>query len=90
MEAKGIAMFGMDAWDTVLLAAGGYLAVITLVRLMRRRRDVIIEDLSREVELAKERLKDERKKERRREAREKMAQHQREQFEERMRDREAA
>lgn len=83
-------MFGMDAWDAVLFAAGGYLAVITLVRLMHRRRDVIIEDLSREVELETERLKEERKKQRRREAREKMEQHQREQFEKRMREREAA
>ena len=79
-------MFGMDAWDAVLVAAGGYLAVITLVRLMQRRRDAIIEDLSREVELAKERTKRERKLKRRREAREKMQQHQRKQFEARKRE----
>ncbi|MBP86746.1 MAG: hypothetical protein CMJ64_08525 [Planctomycetaceae bacterium] len=83
-------MFGMDVWDAVLLAAGGHLAVITLVRLMHRRRDLIIEDLSREVELEKERLQEERKKQHRREARGKMEQHQREQFEKRMRERDAA
>jgi len=83
-------MFGMDAWDAVLLAAGGYLAVITLIRLMHRRRDAIIEELGREVEFAKERSKKEQKLQRRREAREKMMQHQRRQIEDRKRDREVA
>jgi len=83
-------MFGMDAWDAVLLAAGGYLAVITLIRLMHRRRDAIIEELGREVEFAQERSKKEQKLQRRREAREKMMQHQRRQIEDRKRDREVA
>ena len=83
-------MFGMDAWDAVLLAAGGYLAVITLVRMMSRRRDAILEDLSREVELAKERSKEQKKIERRREARQKMEQHHRQQLEDQSRNDEAA
>lgn len=84
---KGKVMIGMDASDAVLLAAGGYLAVITLVRLMHRRRDAIIENLSREVELEHERLKEERKKEERQLEREEK-QREREQFAQRMRGRE--
>ncbi len=64
------AMFEMSTLDLVLLAVGGYLAVITLVRLMQRRREGIIKDLTREVELEQERLKEERKKEKRRKMRE--------------------
>lgn len=78
-------MFGMDASDVVLLAVGGYLAVITLVRLMHRRREAMIENLSREIEIEKERLKAERKKEKQRQAREEVEQHHREHLEKRMR-----
>lgn len=63
---KGTAMFGMSTLDLVLLTAATYLAVMTLVRLMRRRREGIIEELSKEAELAQERLKQEKKKEKRR------------------------
>ncbi|MBC8354701.1 MAG: hypothetical protein H8E66_22200 [Planctomycetes bacterium] len=70
-------MFGMSSLDLILLAAVTYLAVITLVRLMRRRREDIIEDLTKQVELEQERLKEERKKERQRKAREQVIEQQR-------------
>lgn len=36
--------------DTVLLLIAGYVAVITLIRLMRRRRDEVVADVQRQVE----------------------------------------
>jgi Flp pilus assembly protein TadB len=62
--------------DLLLLATAIYLAVITLVRLMRRRRERIIKDLTEEVELERERLKVERKKEKRRKIRKQMEEQQ--------------
>jgi hypothetical protein len=69
-------MFEMSTLDLLLLATATYFAVITLVRLMRRRRERIIEDLTKQVELEQERLKEERKKEKRRKMREQMEQQQ--------------
>ena len=69
-------MFEMSTLDLLLLATATYLAVMTLVRLMRRRREGIIKDLTKEVELEQERLQEERKKEKRRKAREQMEQQQ--------------
>ncbi len=37
----------MDGWDIALLAVAGYVAVTTLVRLMLRRRDQMVEQLQR-------------------------------------------
>ncbi len=62
MDGKGDSMLELKTWDWVLLAAASYIAVITLVRLMQRRRESIIRDLTREVELAKQRLKEEKTK----------------------------
>ncbi|HRX78551.1 MAG TPA: hypothetical protein P5307_05785 [Pirellulaceae bacterium] len=67
----------MSALDLILLGIAAYLAVITLVRMMRRRREGIIEDLTKEVELEQQRLKEERKKEKRRKMREQIEQQQR-------------
>ena len=67
-------MMGMDVWDLMLLAAGGYVALITLVRLMQRRQDVIIDELTEQVALEQRRLKAERKKEKRKQLREQMQQ----------------
>ena len=36
--------------DTVLLLIAAYVAVITLIRLMRRRRDEVVADVQRQVE----------------------------------------
>ncbi len=37
----------MDSWDIVLLVVAGYLAVVTLVKLMIRRRDRAVVELRR-------------------------------------------
>jgi heme exporter protein D len=36
----------MQAWDWVLLVIGAYIAVISLVRLMRQHRDKILQELN--------------------------------------------
>jgi hypothetical protein len=36
----------MDVWDLVLLSIGAFVAVTTLVRLMRRRRDAVLAELT--------------------------------------------
>ena len=69
-------MFEMSTLDWLLLAVTAYLAVISLVRLMRRRREGIIKDLTKEVELEQLRLKQERKREKRRKLREQIEQQQ--------------
>ena len=35
-------MLGMDGWDWALLAVAGYVAVMSLVRLMRTHHDVVL------------------------------------------------
>ena len=70
-------MFELSTLELLLLAAATYLAIITLVRLMRSRREAIIEELTKEVEAEQERLKKEKKKESRRKRREQLEQQQR-------------
>ena len=45
----------MDGWDIALLAMAGYVAVVTLVRLMIRRRDQLLDELRRKVRQEKQR-----------------------------------
>ena len=40
-------------WDIALLAAAAYVAVISLVRLMARRRDKLLDDLSGDLKQTK-------------------------------------
>jgi hypothetical protein len=40
----------MSRWDVILLAIGAYVAVMALVRLMRRRRDELVADVQRQME----------------------------------------
>ncbi len=40
----------MDRWDMLLLAGSAYVAVISLVRLMARRRNQLIRQVQREIE----------------------------------------
>lgn len=55
----------MDAWNWVLLAIGGYLAVTTLVRLMRARRDEVLAELTAQASAARQKqLSEERRKRR--------------------------
>ena len=48
-------MLNMDVWDWVLLGVGSYIAVTSLVRLMRRRRDEVLADLSAQAHAERER-----------------------------------
>jgi hypothetical protein len=45
----------MDGWEIAVLVAAGYVAVTSLVRLMTRRRDALIEDLSQQAAAEAER-----------------------------------
>ncbi len=46
-------MGNMDSWDLTLLVVAGYLAVVSLVRLMARRRNQVYEELRRKAEKEK-------------------------------------
>lgn len=46
----------MDGWDLGLLVIASYVAVSSLVRLMRERRDVLAADMRRQLEAEKRRL----------------------------------
>ena len=48
-------MPNMDVWDWALLAIGAYVAVNSLVMLMRKRRDEVLAELSKDAEAARER-----------------------------------
>jgi hypothetical protein len=43
----------MDSWDVTLLVVAGYLAVVSLVRLMARRRNQVFEELRQKAEAEK-------------------------------------
>jgi hypothetical protein len=43
-------MGAMDNWDITLLVVAGYLAVLTLVRLMARKRDQMFNEFRRQIE----------------------------------------
>jgi hypothetical protein len=45
----------MDSWDVTLLVVAGYLAIVTLVRLMVRRRNQVYAELRQKAEDAKKR-----------------------------------
>ncbi|MEX2173072.1 MAG: hypothetical protein WD872_01835 [Pirellulaceae bacterium] len=47
-------MTNMDVWDWGLLAIGAYVAVTALVRLMRRRRDEVLAELSAQARAERE------------------------------------
>lgn len=47
----------MSRSDLVLLIVGAYVAVMALVRLMRRRRDALVADVQRQVETHRRRKK---------------------------------
>ena len=50
MECRGnCVMAEMNAWDVAILLVAAYVAVLALVRLMRRRRDAVIAQLQTEV-----------------------------------------
>ena len=47
----------MESWDLVLLVVAGYVGTVTLVRLMVRRRDQILENLRKKLEKERRRKK---------------------------------
>ena len=53
----GVAMGNMDSSDVVLLAMAGYLALMSLVRLMLRRRNQLMDEFRQEVADEKKRKK---------------------------------
>jgi hypothetical protein len=57
-------MLDLNGWDWALLIGGGYLALVSLVRLMRRRHDAIVQEVRAEVEMESRRQQMERKRER--------------------------
>ena len=46
-------MGNMDGWDVALLLVSGYVALVTLVRLMVRRRNQMMEEFRRELKKEK-------------------------------------
>lgn len=51
----------MDGWDLLLLAVGGYIAVMVLVRMMRKRERELLREF--EVQLANRKRREKRAKE---------------------------
>jgi hypothetical protein len=49
----------MDNWDVTLMIVAGYLAVVALVRLMRRHRDGLLEEMRRQIAKEKRRRQNE-------------------------------
>lgn len=45
----------MDTWDWALLGAASYVGVMTLVRMMRARRDQVVQHLREQVQHERER-----------------------------------
>ncbi|MGE0756712.1 MAG: hypothetical protein AB7F89_11805 [Pirellulaceae bacterium] len=56
-------------WEWTLWASGVFIAITTLVRLMRGRRDILLDELRVEAEAEAQRQQQERKKEQRRKRR---------------------
>jgi len=54
-------MFSLDRWDVALLAIVGYMAVVTLVRLMARDRDRLVSQLEHEAAVERHRQRAEAK-----------------------------
>jgi hypothetical protein len=70
---KGAAMPNMDVWDWVMLALGGYVAVTSLVIMMRRRRDEVLTDMAKDAEAAREQKRQEELREAKRQKRQQRA-----------------
>lgn len=58
-------MLSMDGFDYLLLAAVSYMAIVTLVRLMRQRRERLIDELTAQVEVERQRVQAEEERARR-------------------------
>jgi hypothetical protein len=60
----------MNFWELALLSAAAYVAIVTLMRIMRRRRDDLIDELNEQAEEEQRRLRIEERDEKRRLAQE--------------------
>jgi hypothetical protein len=58
-------MGAMDGWDVALLVAAGYVAAVSLVRLMLRRRNQLLDQFRAEIEKERKRKGDEERRTRR-------------------------
>jgi hypothetical protein len=47
----------LNGWDVLLLAGAIYIAVMTLVRMMARRRDQVVADVERQLEVHRKQSK---------------------------------
>ncbi len=61
-------MGNMDGWDVALLVAAGYVAATSLVRLMIRRREQLLDEFRQEVAQEKKRMEAEKMQSRRQRA----------------------
>jgi len=59
----------LEVWEWILLAVGAFLAVSSLVRLMQRRRDIILQEVRDQAEFESRRQKMEQQAEQRRKQR---------------------
>ena len=60
----------LTEWDVAILLLAGYLAIVLLVRLMRKRRDELVRELQHEVTLEQLKQKAERRRQRKQQIRE--------------------
>ena len=51
-------MGNMNSWDVVLLVVAGYVAAVALVRLMIRRRDQLLHEFRRQVNMERKRKRE--------------------------------
>jgi hypothetical protein len=49
------ALLGLEGWELAIIAGSGYVAVMALVRLMRRRHAAIVQDLARQIDVERQR-----------------------------------
>ena len=54
----------MDVWDLLLLAVGSYLAITTLIGLMRAQRNVVLDEISSQAASEKHRQEQQKQKNR--------------------------
>ncbi len=60
----------MNFWEFALFCAAAYVAIVTLVRVMRRKRDDLLDELAQEAEAEQQRLRAEEQMEKRRQKQE--------------------
>ena len=72
MDCREPDMFGLDSWDAVVIVVAGYVAMTCLVRLMRKRRDALVDNLAQQVEAERQRRETRKRSESRRKLRDRL------------------